>query len=43
MPHPERVMFRYQHPDWTREQDPNAPGDGRVIFASALDHVSKRY
>lgn len=43
MPHPERVMFRYQHPDWTREQDPNAPGDGRVIFASALEHVSKRY
>jgi len=43
MPHPERVMFRYQHPDWTRDQDPNAPGDGRVIFASALDYVAKRF
>lgn len=43
MPHPERVMFRYQHPDWTRDQDPNGPGDGRVIFASALDHVAKRF
>mgnify|MGYP005834188813 CR=1 FL=1 len=43
MPHPERVMFRYQHPDWTRDSDPNAPGDGRVIFRSALDHVAKRF
>lgn len=43
MPHPERVMFRYQHPDWTRDQDPNAPGDGRVIFSSALEYVSRRY
>lgn len=43
MPHPERAMFRYQHPDWTRTGGkPDAPGDGRVIFRSVLDHVSKR-
>ncbi|NLI73270.1 MAG: phosphoribosylformylglycinamidine synthase subunit PurQ [Euryarchaeota archaeon] len=43
MPHPERVIFRYQHPDWTRDQDFNAPGDGRVIFTSALEHIVKHY
>lgn len=44
MPHPERVMFRYQHPDWTRTGgDPNAPGDGRVVFRSVLDHVSRKF
>ena len=27
MPHPERVMFRYQHPDWTRDSGrPDGPG-----------------
>ena len=42
MPHPERVMYRYQHPDWTRSnKDPNGPGDGREIFMSVIDLVSK--
>jgi phosphoribosylformylglycinamidine synthase subunit PurQ / glutaminase len=44
MPHPERVMFRHQHPDWTRmDKDPSSPGDGRVIFESVLDYVKKRF
>ena len=44
MPHPERVMFRYQHPDWTRAGGrPDAPGDGQVIFRSVLDHVARRF
>lgn len=44
MPHPERAMFRYQHPDWTRtEQKPDGPGDGRGIFRSVLEHVEKRF
>ena len=44
MPHPERVMFRYQHPDWTRTSaKPESPGDGRVIFTSVLEHVKKRF
>ena len=38
-PHPERAFFRYLHPDWTRGADPDAAGDGRVIFESALDFV----
>jgi len=40
MPHPERVFFRFTHPDWTRE--PDGPGDGRVVFESVLDYVTKK-
>ena len=40
-PHPERAFFRYFHPDWTRSGDPDGPGDGRVIFESALDHAAR--
>lgn len=44
MPHPERVMFRYQHTDWTRAgRRPDEPGDGQVIFRSVLDHVARRF
>jgi len=44
MPHPERAVFRYQHPDWTRGAvKPDGPGDGQVIFRSVLDHVEKRF
>jgi len=42
MPHPERAMFGYQHPDWTRSgRDPAAKGDGAAIFESALDYVTR--
>jgi len=40
MPHPERVFFRFTHPDWTRS--PDGPGDGRAVFESVLDYVTKR-
>ncbi len=40
MPHPERVFFRFTHPDWTRV--PDGPGDGRAIFESVLDYVTKK-
>ncbi|MBE0518050.1 MAG: phosphoribosylformylglycinamidine synthase subunit PurQ [Thermoplasmata archaeon] len=40
MPHPERVFFRYSHPDWTR--NPDGPGDGRAFFESALEYASKK-
>ncbi len=43
MPHPERVFYRWQHPDWTRtHDDPDGPGDGRVVFQSVLDHLAGR-
>jgi len=40
MPHPERVFFRFTHPDWTRQTD--GDGDGRAVFESVLDHVTKK-
>ncbi len=40
MPHPERVFFKFTHPDWTRQ--PDGPGDGRAVFESVLDYVTKR-
>jgi phosphoribosylformylglycinamidine synthase len=40
MPHPERVFFRFTHPDWTRQLD--GPGDGRAVFESVLDYVTKK-
>ncbi len=44
MPHPERVMYRYMHPDWTRSgHDPSGPGDGRVVFRSVLEYVEKKF
>jgi phosphoribosylformylglycinamidine synthase len=43
MPHPERVFFRHQHPDWTRKGGPNGPGDGRAIFESVLEYICKRF
>jgi len=44
MPHPERVFRRYTHPDWTRSgHDPNGAGDGRAVFESIANYVSKRF
>jgi phosphoribosylformylglycinamidine synthase len=42
-PHPERAFFRYLHPDWTRGGNPDAPGDGRAVFESVLDHVTAKF
>lgn len=42
-PHPERTFFGYLHPDWTRGRDPDGPGDGQAIFASALDYVAAKF
>ncbi len=40
MPHPERVFFRFTHPDWTRTTD--GPGDGRAVFESVIEYVTKK-
>jgi phosphoribosylformylglycinamidine synthase len=41
MPHPERTYLGIQQADWTR----NAPnnGDGKAVFESVLDHVTKKF
>ena len=41
MPHPERVMTRFTHPDWTRGYI-SEEGDGRVVFESVMRHLEKR-
>lgn len=45
MPHPERVFWRYQHPDWTRDarHKPDEAGDGRAVFESVLGYVEKKF
>jgi phosphoribosylformylglycinamidine synthase len=44
MPHPERVFYRYQHPDWcTKGLKPESAGDGRIIFESVLEYVCKKF
>jgi phosphoribosylformylglycinamidine synthase len=35
MPHPERVLTRFTHPDWTRGYD-SEEGDGLAIFKSVM-------
>jgi phosphoribosylformylglycinamidine synthase len=40
MPHPERVFFRFTHPDWTRS--PDGAGDGRAVFESVLEYAAKK-
>ncbi|MEW6069285.1 MAG: phosphoribosylformylglycinamidine synthase subunit PurQ [Candidatus Thermoplasmatota archaeon] len=42
MPHPERVFYRWQHPNWSRGYK-NEVGDGRVIFESVLEYIAKEF
>ena len=43
MPHPERTFYRHQHPDWSRNGLKDDVGDGRAIFESVLDYISKKF
>jgi phosphoribosylformylglycinamidine synthase len=38
MPHPERFVHYYQHPQWTRRDD-RGEGDGLAIFRNAVEFV----
>jgi phosphoribosylformylglycinamidine synthase subunit PurQ / glutaminase len=42
MPHPERVFYRFQHPDWTRTGLGDGVGDGRAVFESVISYLEKR-
>jgi phosphoribosylformylglycinamidine synthase I len=42
MPHPERAMYWWQQPDWTSQQTMPQYGDGKLIFESLLDHLTKK-
>ncbi|MGA1848251.1 MAG: phosphoribosylformylglycinamidine synthase subunit PurQ [Thermoplasmatota archaeon] len=43
MPHPERVFFRQTHPDWYRRGIGPSEGDGRKIFESVLEYISRKF
>jgi len=43
MPHPERAYSRWQLPDWTKHDAASGFGDGRPIFESVADHLTKRF
>jgi phosphoribosylformylglycinamidine synthase subunit PurQ / glutaminase len=42
MPHPERAMYWWQQPDWTRQQQMLQYGDGKLIFQSIIDNLTKK-
>ena len=42
MPHPERALYWWQQPDWTRQTRMPEYGDGKLIFESLIDHLAKR-
>jgi phosphoribosylformylglycinamidine synthase len=42
MPHPERAMYWWQQPDWTRQQQMRQYGDGKLIFQSIIDKLTKK-
>ena len=43
MPHPERTFYRHQHPDWTKTGLQGNIGNGKAIFESIIDYISKRF
>jgi phosphoribosylformylglycinamidine synthase I len=42
MPHPERAMYWWQQPDWTSQQIAPQYGDGKLIFESIVDYLTKK-
>jgi phosphoribosylformylglycinamidine synthase len=43
MPHPERAYFGWQQPDWTKRQRIQEYGDGRLIFESVVDYLTRKF
>lgn len=43
MPHPERVFFRNTHHDWYRRRIGPSEGDGRIVFESVLENITKKF
>jgi phosphoribosylformylglycinamidine synthase len=42
MPHPERALYWWQQPDWTRQQNMPQYGDGILIFENVVDYLTKK-
>ena len=43
MPHPERAFYRFQQHDWPMYGLKNNIGDGKAIFESVIEYISKRF
>ena len=43
MPHPERSFYVHQQPTWTRTGLKDEIGDGRAVFESVVDYISKKF
>jgi phosphoribosylformylglycinamidine synthase subunit PurQ / glutaminase len=42
MPHPERALYWWQQPVWTKRQQMLQYGDGKLIFQSIIDKLTKK-
>jgi phosphoribosylformylglycinamidine synthase len=43
MPHPERALYWWQKSDWTRQENMLQYGDGKLIFESLIEHLTKKF
>ncbi|HDM88505.1 phosphoribosylformylglycinamidine synthase subunit PurQ [Candidatus Bathyarchaeota archaeon] len=43
MPHPERAFYGWQLPDWTRMEKPPEFADGKTIFSSMIEYITRRF
>ena len=43
MPHPERAFYWWQQPDWTRRRQMPQYGDGKLIFESVIEYLTKNF
>jgi phosphoribosylformylglycinamidine synthase len=43
MPHPERVFYKYTHPDWMRGNENEWIGDGKAVFESVLNYTASKF
>lgn len=42
MPHPERALYWWQQPDWTRQPQTTQYADGKLFFDGLLDYLSQK-
>lgn len=43
MPHPERAYFWWQLPDWTKNEIVPTFGDGKLIFESVAEYLTRKF
>jgi phosphoribosylformylglycinamidine synthase len=43
MPHPERAFYWWQQPDWTRREQTSRYGNGKPVFESLIEYLTKKF